>query len=188
MIRKLNLGLVLGDNTGVLHLQNTQKFYIEYNQYKLLRSSPPCSFLVDEGSELWASADFRLIGLGNPTLKLDGHLAGVMNLTLGQDKRVVISETASNSRLVAGTHVTLEQGSDAFSLLIFHKSRRYMAEILPIRRKTLSNQSVNLPQDIKAFQITRLFSILVCMQIATVFYGPSVFIYTIRLTNFEELP
>lgn len=65
---------------------------------------------MDEGSEMWASADFRLIGLGNPVLKLDGHLAGVMNLTLGHQKRVEISETASNSRLVGGTHVTLEKG------------------------------------------------------------------------------
>lgn len=109
-IRKLNLGLVLGDKSGVLHLQSTQTFYIEYDQYQLLRSSPPCSFLVDEGSEMWASADFRLIGLGNPVLQLDGHLAGVMNLTLGHQKRVEISETASNSRLVGGTHVTLEKG------------------------------------------------------------------------------
>ena len=118
MIRKLNLGLVLGDRTGALHLQKMQTFYVEYNQYKVLRSSPPCRFLVDEGSELWVSADFRLIGIGNHALKLDGHLAGVLNLTLAQERRVFISETASNSRLVAGTHVTLEQGSDPYSYIL----------------------------------------------------------------------
>lgn len=95
----------------MLYLQRTQTFYIEYDQYQVLRSSPPCSFLVDGGSEMWASADFRLIGLGNPVLKLDGHLAGVLNLTLGHQRRVEISETASNSRLVGGIHVTFEKGS-----------------------------------------------------------------------------
>jgi hypothetical protein len=96
-IKTINLGLILGDKSGYLHIQNKQKFYVEFDAYSVLRSSPPSNFIVRNGGELWLSADIRLIGNQIPALDLDGHLAGVMNLTLDEERIVHVADTASNS-------------------------------------------------------------------------------------------
>lgn len=110
-IDMINLGLVLGDKSGYLHIQNLQKFYVEFDKFGVLRSSPPCNFIVRYGGELWASADFRLIGNEIPVLDLDGHIAGVMNLTLDESRVVYIAETATNSRWMGSQYVTLPGGT-----------------------------------------------------------------------------
>jgi hypothetical protein len=109
-IKTINLGLILGDKSGYLHIQNKQKFYVEFDAYSVLRSSPPSNFIVRNGGELWLSADIRLIGNQIPALDLDGHLAGVMNLTLDEERIVHVADTASNSRWMGGKYVTLDGG------------------------------------------------------------------------------
>lgn len=109
-IDTINLGLILGDKSGYLHIQYKQKFYIEFDKFSVLRSSPPSNFIVRYGGEMWASADFRLIGSEVPALDLDGHLAGVMNLTLDEGRAVHIAQTATNSRWMGGQYVTLDGG------------------------------------------------------------------------------
>lgn len=82
---------------------------------------------------MWASVDFRLIGLGNFVLKLDGYLVGVMNLILGYQKRVEILETVFNSRLVGGIYVILEKGlrfKECYIYLLDMYGRQYMQLIL----------------------------------------------------------
>lgn len=109
-IDKLNIELVMGDMTGYIHIQDQQQFYVEFDAYSVLRSSPPSNFIVRNGGQMWTSADLRLIGLGKVTLDLDGHLAGALNLTLEEDRVVTIGVTATNSRWIGGEYVTLDGG------------------------------------------------------------------------------
>ena len=109
-IKSLNLGLIMGDQSGYIYTQDTQKFFVEYDEFALLRSSPPVNFIVDHGSQMYVSTDLRLIGSETPALQLDGHLAGVLNLTLEEGRKMYMGETATNSRLIDKVHVTLENG------------------------------------------------------------------------------
>ena len=43
-------------------MQDGQRMYVEYDEYALIRSSPPVNFIIKEGAEMWASADFKVIG------------------------------------------------------------------------------------------------------------------------------
>ncbi|KAK3576663.1 hypothetical protein CHS0354_004948 [Potamilus streckersoni] len=116
-ITSINLDLILGDGSGVLHMQSGQSFYIEYDEYSILRSSPPVRYDVDHGAKMYASADLRLIGKHQPVLRLGGHLAGVMNLTLEEGRVVQIGENATNSRIKDGKHVILDNGTLVLSKL-----------------------------------------------------------------------
>ncbi|KAH3880016.1 hypothetical protein DPMN_003928 [Dreissena polymorpha] len=101
-INSINLDYVMGDRTGYLHLANGQTGYVEYSTYATLRSVPPINFHVDVNSNIWLSADFQLIGIQIPAMQLDGHMVGVRNLTLEENVQMFISDTATNSKVVAG--------------------------------------------------------------------------------------
>lgn len=109
-ITSLNLDLVLGDKSGYIHVQSDQTFYIEFDEYHLTRSSPPCSFIIDYGGDLWVSADFRIIGDDRTAMLLEGHLVGMYNLTLEKGRQIIIGENATNARLVGTSYVTLTDG------------------------------------------------------------------------------
>ena len=109
-IDTLNVGIVLGDRTGFFHLKQAQKFYVEFEPFLPVRSSPPCNFLVDEGSELWLSQDIRVIGVNEPAVQLDGHMSGVYNITLEEGRMLVMGEQATNARYIDGKYVRSPEG------------------------------------------------------------------------------
>jgi len=69
-IDSINFDLVMGDKSGYLHLQNTQTAFLEYSTYSALRSAPPINFRIDEGSSIWVSSDFKLIGQQIPAVQV----------------------------------------------------------------------------------------------------------------------
>ena len=69
-ITSVNFDLVLGDNTGYFYMKNGQRLYVEYDEFSLLRSAPPVNFIIDDGAEMWASADFKVIGARNLAFKV----------------------------------------------------------------------------------------------------------------------
>lgn len=69
-IDSINLDLIMGDKTGYLHLKDTQTAFCEYSTYSALRSAPPINFRIDEGSSIWTSSDFKLIGLQVPAMQV----------------------------------------------------------------------------------------------------------------------
>ncbi|KAL4230250.1 hypothetical protein ACF0H5_010636 [Mactra antiquata] len=109
-IKSINLDYVMGDRTGYLHMKDDQTAFVEYSEYSLLRSAPPINFMIDKNSHIWLSADFKIIGEQKPAFQLDGHLIGVMNLTLEEKREMRISDTASNSRVENGVLHTFENG------------------------------------------------------------------------------
>ena len=64
-IVSINFDLVMGDKTGYIHMKAGQKGYIEYDEFSLLRSSPPVNFIIDMEADMWASADFKIVGLSD---------------------------------------------------------------------------------------------------------------------------
>ena len=60
----------MGDETGYLHMQDGQRMYLEYDEFSVLRSAPPVNFIIDDGSEMWASADFKIIGAANTAFEV----------------------------------------------------------------------------------------------------------------------
>lgn len=69
-IDSINLDLVMGDKTGYLHIKDTQTAFVEYSTYSALRSAPPINFRVDDGSSIWTSSDFKLIGEQIPAFQV----------------------------------------------------------------------------------------------------------------------
>lgn len=69
-IDSINIDLVMGDKTGYLHMQNAQTAFVEYSTYSVLRSAPPLNFRVDEGSSIWTSSDFKIIGQQLPAMQV----------------------------------------------------------------------------------------------------------------------
>ena len=109
-ISSLNIGLMLGDMTGTLHMRSTQKCYVEFEPLLPKRSSPPCNFIIDAGSEIWLSHDFRVIGRADVAMQLDGHMSGVYNVTLEDGRKMQLGVNASNSRYVEGEYVRSPPG------------------------------------------------------------------------------
>ena len=109
-ISSLNIGMMLGDMTGTLHLRPSQQFFVEFDSFVPKRSSPPCNFVVDAGSEVWLSHDFRVIGRGNVAVQLDGHMSGVYNITLEDGRKMSLGINSSNSRYIEGKYVQSPPG------------------------------------------------------------------------------
>jgi len=109
-ISSINIGMLLGDRTSTLHMRSSQKFYIEFAPLFPKRSSPPCNFIVDYGSEIWLSHDFRLIGLADVAMQLNGHMSGVYNITLEEGRKFVLGVNASNARYIEGKYVLSPEG------------------------------------------------------------------------------
>ena len=114
-IHSINVNVMYGDKTGYVHAQENQQFYIEFEAYKSVRSSPPCNFIVDEGAEIWLSQDFRVVGTHEPAFVLNGHLAGVYNLTIDHDRKVIFGQESTNARYFDGQFVSSPQGKMIFS-------------------------------------------------------------------------
>ena len=96
---------ILGDATGKLHMQANQIFYVEYTQAAIRRSVPPVNFQIDKDGELFLVPDFRIIGLDDPPFYLDGQLSGVYNLTVAEDKEMVVGPHATNAQLNNGSYI-----------------------------------------------------------------------------------
>ena len=69
-IDSINIDLQLGDKSGYLHLQNGQRGYLEYDEFSLIRSSPPVNMHLDAGAELWGSSDYKIVGSQVPAFKV----------------------------------------------------------------------------------------------------------------------
>ena len=69
-ITTLNIDYMMGDKTGYLHMKDGQTSYLEYSQYSILRSTPPVNFQIDEGSQIWLSSDFKVIGTHVPAFQV----------------------------------------------------------------------------------------------------------------------
>ena len=69
----MNFDLVMGDETGYFHMQDSQRMYIEYDEFSVLRSAPPANLIIDSGSEMWASADFKIIGAASTAFEVLYH-------------------------------------------------------------------------------------------------------------------
>ena len=109
-ISSINIGMLLGDRTSTLHMRSSQTFYIEFAPLFPKRSSPPCNFIVDYGSEIWLSHDFRVIGLADIAVQLNGHMSGVYNITLEEGRKMLLGVNASNARYIAGKYVLSPEG------------------------------------------------------------------------------
>ena len=69
-ITTVNFDLVMGDETGYFHMQDSQRMYLEYDEFSVLRSSPPVNFIIDDRAEMWASADFKIIGAASTAFEV----------------------------------------------------------------------------------------------------------------------
>ena len=117
-IRTINIGLIFGDGTGFLHTQNGQAFYVEYNKFQTIRSSPPVNFKLDHGGTIWASSDLRLVGTQDPVLHYAGHLVGVYNLTVAQNRKIILEKSATNGRIINGKHTTFKPGRTIYLFFV----------------------------------------------------------------------
>lgn len=69
-ISSLNLDSVMGDMTGYIHMKLRQTLFVEYSEYSALRSAPPANFHIDNGAQIWLSADYKIIGMQSPAFQV----------------------------------------------------------------------------------------------------------------------
>ena len=76
----MNFDLVMGDKTGYFHMQDGQRLFIEYDEFSVLRSAPPVNLIIDNGSEIWASADFKIIGTASVAFEVCSTLTSIYQI------------------------------------------------------------------------------------------------------------
>lgn len=74
------------------------------------------NFKLDQGGTVWASSDLRLIGTEDPVLHYAGHLVGVYNLTVAQQRKIILEKSVTNGRIIGGKHIKFKPGE---TFLIF---------------------------------------------------------------------
>lgn len=96
---------ILGDTSGVLHIQAGQSFYIEYTVADNRRSIPPVNFDLDVNGTLYLPADFCSKGNKEEPFVWEGLVIGVYNYTLPEGKVLNLGIDASNTQLNDGQYI-----------------------------------------------------------------------------------
>ena len=84
----MNFDLVMGDKTGYIRMKNGHRVYVEYDEFSVLRSAPPVNFIIDDGAEMWASADFKVVGAGNLAFKVRKSFSTLFTFNAPEDRAV----------------------------------------------------------------------------------------------------
>ncbi|KAK3755992.1 hypothetical protein QZH41_003345 [Actinostola sp. cb2023] len=120
----------LGDGTGRFHLRRNQRIFVEVVESKTNETLAPCSFKIDEGSEIIFPSIVKLYGSRSI---FEGRITGVIDLFVASGGKCEFSSTSQtaiienrryihidiNGNFTFGT-VTIERNSEiAFSRVTF---------------------------------------------------------------------
>ena len=106
---ELSILTVLGDSSGLVDINSSQTFYIEYTAAVDRRSVPPVNFHVSRDATVFLPADFRIIGDMDPPFYLDGQMMGVYNLTVGESRELQIGVHATSIQINNGSYLSTPQ-------------------------------------------------------------------------------
>lgn len=106
----------VGDRTGQLHIRENQIVYAEVVESQTNRTEAPCSFFLDQGSELIVPAEFHVHGIRSV---INGRLTGVHFLFIEDSASLTISNTAETAIIENRTYVDITNpGNSSFAHLI----------------------------------------------------------------------
>ena len=128
----------LGDQTGLVHIREDQKIYVEFVESQNNESITPCSFLIDEGAEIIFPTT---VGIQGTRTWLKGLITGVHHLSIIEGGRVDFYSTAQTALLENLQYVditpkgnfsfatfTVERGSEGNFWHISHPLGLYVSE------------------------------------------------------------
>lgn len=91
----------IGDKTGQLHLRRAQKAYVEVVEAVLNRTEAPCSFIIDEKSEIILPG---LVYIHGTNSSVSGTVTGVQDLYVDSQALIVFWSSANTAQLENGTY------------------------------------------------------------------------------------
>ncbi len=108
-----------GDQTGLFHLRESQTLYVEYQVSVANETRAPCSFRIDDGSEIFLPEIVDLLGTRT---WLAGRITGVQALYITQGADVVFLSTAQTALIENGQYTMLtEPGNFTFTMLVVER-------------------------------------------------------------------
>lgn len=91
-----------GDRTGMVHLREEQKLYVEYIEYMSNETVAPTSFRIDNGSELFLPSTTNLLGTRT---YIGGRITGVEHLLITGGADVLVMSTAQTALIEDDAYV-----------------------------------------------------------------------------------
>ena len=85
-----------GDRTGLLHLRNLQKLWVEVVESQTNETTAPCSYRIDDGAEIFLPTETNL--LGTRTV-LAGQITGVQTMLVTGGADVIFQGTATTAMM-----------------------------------------------------------------------------------------
>ena len=97
--------IFIGDKTGRIHIRLHQYLWSEFIESETNITEAPCSYIIDEGAELFVPTEVRLHGTKTV---LDGLVTGVHHLYVEDGADVIVSSTAQTALMEnrAYVHIT----------------------------------------------------------------------------------
>ena len=112
----------IGDRTGLLHIRNNQKIYVEVVESTSNKTEAPCSYQIDDGAEIILPSEVHLHGMRTT---LAGLMTGVHDLFIEDEAEVEFHSTAHTALVENGVYTRVTpQGNFSFDTLTVKKGGR----------------------------------------------------------------
>ena len=99
----------IGDKTGQLHLRRGQKAYVEVVEAVLNRTEAPCSFIIDDKSEIIFPAEVYIHGTNS---SISGTVTGVQDLYVESRAWIVFWSSANTALIENGTYTQITKAGN----------------------------------------------------------------------------
>ena len=112
----------IGDKTGQVHVREKQKVFVEYVESETNKTEAPCSFILDEGSEIIFPSEVHIHGTNST---FGGLITGVIELYLENGTWVEFLSTGNTALIENHEYINEKpQGSYAFGKVVVKRGGR----------------------------------------------------------------
>lgn len=110
----------LGDGTGRFHLRRDQRIFVEVVESKTNETLAPCSFKIDDGSEIIFPSTVMLYGSRSI---FEGRITGVIDLFVASGGRAEFSSTSQTAKIENRRYVYIDKnGNFTFGSVIVERN------------------------------------------------------------------
>ncbi|PIK55148.1 Tenascin-X [Apostichopus japonicus] len=96
----------IGDKTGQIHIRYNQEVYVEVVESESNHTEAPCSFLIDDGSEIFFPSEVHLHGTRT---EMHGRVTGVHKMFIEDQADVIWTSTAQTAIKENGEYIHLSE-------------------------------------------------------------------------------
>lgn len=99
----------LGDGTGRFHLRRDQRIFVEVVESKTNETLAPCSFKIDDGSEIIFPSTVKLYGSRSI---FEGRVTGVIDLFVANGGRAEFASTSQTAKIENRRYVYIDRNGN----------------------------------------------------------------------------